>query len=112
MVTQQYNRFKDAPCFPQRDELVMNGGAGGIGSWFTLFLSKSRFKPTVYDFDRIEEHNTGGQLFRHEDVGSLKVDAVQKIVLDFCGVQVNTVAERINYNSPTHYFMFSAFDNM
>lgn len=112
MSTAQYNRFKDAPWFPQRDELVMIGGAGGIGSWLTFFLTRAGFKPTVYDFDRIEEHNTGGQLFRHSDVGSFKVDAVQNIVKTFCGTEVNTVVEAINFDSPTHYFMFSAFDNM
>ena len=56
---QQFDRFKDAPWFPQRDELVMIGGAGGIGSWLSFFLVRAGFKPTVYDFDVIEEHNLG-----------------------------------------------------
>lgn len=111
-MNQQYDRFKDAPWFPQRDELVMIGGAGGIGSWLAFFLTKTGFKPTVYDFDVIEEHNIGGQLFRPADIGSLKVNALFNIIKEFCGVEINTIASRIDENSPTHHFMFSAFDNM
>ena len=28
-------------------------------SWLTFFLVRAGFKPTVYDFDIIEEHNLG-----------------------------------------------------
>jgi molybdopterin/thiamine biosynthesis adenylyltransferase len=111
-MNQQYDRFKDAPWFPQRDELVMIGGAGGIGSWLAFFLTKAGFKPTIYDFDIIEEHNVGGQLFRPSDIGTLKVNAIFNIIKEFCGDEINTVSEKIDENSPTHYFMFSAFDNM
>lgn len=109
---QQFDRFKDAPWFPQRDELVMIGGAGGIGSWLSFFLVRAGFKPTVYDFDVIEEHNLGGQLFRKSDIGTMKVDALYKIIKEFCGEEINTFSEMITESSPTHYFMFSAFDNM
>lgn len=111
-MTQQFDRFKDAPWFPQRDELVMIGGAGGIGSWLAFFLTRAGFKPTIYDFDIIEEHNVGGQLFRNSDVGLPKVSALYNIIKEFCGNEINTVNQRIDENSPTHYFMFSAFDNM
>ena len=111
-MTQQFDRFKDAPWFPQRDELVMIGGAGGIGSWLAFFLTRAGFKPTIYDFDVIEEHNVGGQLFRNSDVGLPKVSALFNIIKEFCGSEINTFNERIDENSPTHYFMFSAFDNM
>lgn len=108
----QFNRFKDAPWFPENDELVMVGGAGGIGSWLAFFLARAGFKPTLYDFDVIEEHNIGGQLFRVSDIGNFKVNAVYDIVNDFCGQQINIENSRIDENSPTHYFVFSAFDNM
>lgn len=111
-MTQQFDRFKDAPWFPQRDELVMIGGAGGIGSWLAFFLTRAGFKPTIFDFDVIEEHNVGGQLFRNSDVGMPKVSALYNIIKEFCGSEINTFNQRIDENSPTHYFMFSAFDNM
>lgn len=107
-----HNRFKDAPWFPERDELIMIGGAGGIGSWLTFFLTRAGFKPSVYDFDIIEEHNLGGQLFRKQDVGKNKVTALYQIIKDYCGEEINTFTDKIDEDSPTHHFMFSAFDNM
>lgn len=112
MNTPQQDRFKDAPWFPQRTELVMVGGAGGIGSWLTFFLAKAGFTPTIFDFDKVEEHNLGGQLFRQSDIGKSKVSAVSEIVWDFCGVDISHSDSRIDTNSPTNPYMFSAFDNM
>lgn len=111
-TVQQFDRFKDAPWFPQKEEPVMVGGAGGIGSWLCFFLSKAGFKPMVYDFDTIEEHNLGGQLFRTQDVGKNKVSALYEIVEIFSGHQINISTDKIDENSPHHYFTFSAFDNM
>lgn len=111
-MEQQYNRFKDAPWFPKENESVMIGGTGGIGSWLTLFLARAGFKPIVYDFDVIEEHNTGGQLFRMSDVGKLKINALADIIKEFGNDQISVFNQRINQNSPVHHFMFSAFDNM
>ncbi len=81
-------------------------------SWLTFFLVRAGFKPTLYDFDIIEAHNVGGQLFRPSDIGTMKVVATYNIIKEFCGEEINTVSDRIDENSPTHYFMFSAFDNM
>lgn len=108
----QTNRFKGAAWFPQHDEMVVIGGAGGIGSWLTFFLSRAGFKPLVYDDDSVEEHNLGGQLFRQKDIGSLKVTAVYNIINEFVGEQINIQSIRVDVDSPTHLFMFSAFDNM
>jgi hypothetical protein len=111
-MEQQFDRFKGAPWFPQTDELCLVGGAGGIGSWLTFFLVRAGFKPIVYDFDVIEEHNLGGQLFRANDINVLKVDALFSIIQEYCGEQITTFSEAITENSPTHHFCFSAFDNM
>lgn len=109
---QQFNRFKDAPWFPETDELCLVGGAGGIGSWLSFFLVRAGFKPIVYDFDIIEEHNLGGQLFRKSDINIAKVVALHDIIKTFCGEEISTFNEKIDENSPTHHFCFSAFDNM
>tara|TARA_R100001377_G_scaffold85310_1_gene71514 strand:+ start:43997 stop:44686 length:690 start_codon:yes stop_codon:yes gene_type:complete len=112
-VSTQHSRFKGAPWFnTDNPESVLIGGAGGIGSWLAFFCSRANIKPMVYDFDTIEAHNIGGQLFRKEDIGSFKVDAIFNIVKSFCGMSINIFNKKIDLNSPTHYFIFSAFDNM
>lgn len=108
----QQARFKDAPWFPVASEPVVIGGAGGIGSWLTFFLAKIGFSPIVYDFDTIEEHNLGGQLFRQDDIGMYKVTALQEIVEDFCGDNISAFTEAITSETNTHHYVFSAFDNM
>lgn len=57
------SRFKDAPWFPKEETNVVIGGAGGIGSWLSLLISRAGFFPIVYDFDILEEHNLAGQLY-------------------------------------------------
>ena len=110
--TTQQSRFKDAPWFPRHDELCMVGGAGGIGSWLCYFLTKIGFKINLYDFDTVEDHNLGGQLFFQEDVGRNKVQAVSRVIQAFCNAPLSTFNERIDLNTMTHYYVFSAFDNM
>lgn len=111
-MQQQYDRFKDAPWFPKNEEVCLIGGAGGIGSWLSFFLSKTGFRPVVYDDDIIEEHNIGGQLFRVKDIGDPKVVAVSNIISEFCGDTINVFQQKIDQTTTSHYFCFSAFDNM
>lgn len=112
MSNNQQARFKDVPWFPKYQEPVLVGGSGGIGSWLSFFLAKMGYSPFVYDFDTIEEHNLGGQLFRVEDVGKLKVEALADIIRSFSGQSINTFPVPINKYSTTHHYVFSAFDNM
>lgn len=105
-------RFKDADWFPKSQEVVMIGGAGGIGSWLSFFLARAGFTPVIYDFDIIEEHNIGGQLFKYDDIGKTKVQALSDIIRDYSNIFINTFCQKIDENSPSHCFVFSAFDNM
>lgn len=109
---QQSNRFKGAAWFPENEERVIIGGSGGIGSWLGLYLARAGFMPMIYDFDRVEEHNLGGQLFTQGDIGTLKVTALQQILQKFTGDNVDVFNEEFTLESPSHHFMFSAFDNM
>lgn len=81
-------------------------------SWLCYFLTKIGFRVNLYDFDTVEDHNLGGQLFRQEDLGKLKVNAVHNVVKTFCNGTLSTFNERVTLNTMTHHFMFSAFDNM
>jgi molybdopterin/thiamine biosynthesis adenylyltransferase len=54
-------------------------GAGSIGSWTALCLGKLGCSNiTVFDFDRVEEHNVGSQIYKESDEGDIKVEALQK----------------------------------
>lgn len=108
----QHDRFKDAPWFPKEDINVIVGGAGGIGSWTTLLLARAGFQPLVYDFDVLEEHNMGGQLYPKGLVGKPKVEALQIICRDFAQEELMIFNEVIDENTPSHFYCISAFDNM
>lgn len=108
----QSSRFKDAPWYPKKDTHVIVGGAGGIGSWLTLMLSRAGYKPIVYDFDIIEEHNIGGQLFGASNIEQPKVTALSGIVKEFADTDIMANNERYQRDSMSHHYVFSAFDNM
>jgi len=102
-------------------ELVQNKkilivGAGGIGSWCTLFLSRILEKTPIYvmDYDIVEEHNIGGQFFDSFNVGSLKVAALQRQITGHYGGMVSVVNDRFTKNTGLTdvNFIISAVDNM
>lgn len=107
-----HNRFKDAPWFPTVDTYCLIGGAGGISSWLTLFLTRAGFKPIVYDFDILEEHNLGGQLYSKKQIGKPKVTALQEVVRDFADESISVFQQKYQSDSLPHNIMFSGFDNM
>lgn len=121
-MNEHYNRFKEAPWFlsmPEEEKAMIPystiniGGAGGIGSWTALFLSRAGFYTYVQDFDKIETHNIGGQFFRANDIGYFKVDVLQDLIRDFTGSQTCSVStETVGEYTPGYLFMISAFDNM
>lgn len=121
-MNEHYNRFKEAPWFlsvPEEEKAVIPystiniGGAGGIGSWTALFLSRAGFYTYVQDFDTIETHNIGGQFFRPDDTGFFKVDILQKLIYEFTGFHTCSVStEAVGNYTPGYLFMISAFDNM
>jgi len=103
------NRFQDALWYGQQEKVLI-AGAGGIGSWTALLLSRAGLDVTVFDFDRIEEHNLGGQFFRNSDIGELKVEALHSIVKSFCDKQISIFDQKVQgVYSP---FTVSAMDNM
>jgi len=107
-----FGRFKGAPWFEVQTRSALIGGAGGIGSWLTLFLSRANFECIVFDMDTVETHNTGGQLYGGTHIGVHKVQALDSVIKYLA--QTPTVPFNAPYNekSLTHYYCFSCFDNM
>jgi hypothetical protein len=105
------SRFLDAPWFKaSQTQNITLGGVGGIGSWLALFLARIGYTSlAIFDYDKFEEHNLGGQLVRLSDIERKKIIAVAEIVKDFTGKSIMLNNEYRGYNSP---IMFSAFDNM
>ncbi|NLR61094.1 hypothetical protein HGH93_23535 [Chitinophaga polysaccharea] len=78
-----YGRSKGADWFEaiyKRDIIII--GAGGIGSWLSLFLSRTGANLFIYDYDHFENHN-GGQVMFREDEGKLKTEAIKSTIASF-----------------------------
>lgn len=58
-------------------------GCGSVGSTVAENLARSGIKNfTLWDFDNVEEHNIVNQMFRVQDVGRKKVDALRDILVE------------------------------
>ena len=58
-------------------------GCGSVGSTLAENLSRCGVtKMTLWDFDTVEAHNIVNQMFRQQDVGKLKVEALKDILMD------------------------------
>ena len=106
-------RFQGLDWYSQDNApVVVVGGAGGIGSWLSFFLARANFNVILSDFDTVEEHNIGGQLFKRDQIGRYKAEAVGRNVSEFSTNTINAQIVKITEETATHEFMFSAFDNM
>lgn len=103
-------RFNLADWYSPNLKIVI-GGVGGIGSYLSFFLSRQEAELFVYDFDTIEEHNLGGQLYRTNDIGSKKTDAMAKICTEFSNKSIIDLG-KFKEGSSVLPITFSAFDNM
>ena len=58
-------------------------GCGSVGSTLAENLARCGVtKMTLWDFDKVEAHNICNQMFRQQDIGKLKVDALKDILTD------------------------------
>ena len=71
-------------------------GAGALGSLLVDNLTRQGFQSiTVADFDRVELHNTGTQLYGRGDVGAHKVDVLRAHCFRSTGVEITTFGKRL-----------------
>jgi molybdopterin/thiamine biosynthesis adenylyltransferase len=72
-------------------------GAGALGSLLADNLARQGAgRLVVIDFDRVEAHNVGTQLYRREDVGALKVDVLRGHIFRATGAEIETIAKRLD----------------
>lgn len=58
-------------------------GCGSVGSTVAENLARCGVtKMTLWDFDTVEEHNIVNQMFRQQDIGKPKVEALRDILMD------------------------------
>jgi len=106
-------RFSDALWSSPNQHIVV-GGAGGIGSWASLFLARIGHHLYIYDMDIIDETNLGGQLYGQDQIGTNKAEATKENIEYFCGDDAHvTLYERYEEKDGiVTPIMFSCFDNM
>ena len=111
----QTSRFSGADWATENHNIII-GGAGSIGSWTALLLSKTNHSSNieVWDDDSIEEVNLAGQFYPIDDIGTQKVVSLHNSIYNYSGKGINIMSARITDNQPYGNFdvFVSAFDNM
>lgn len=88
-------------------------GAGAIGSWTVLALAKMGFWDiTVFDDDTVTIENMNCQFFRFSDIGKSKALALQAMVKDFTGVEIEAFNQRYGGKNTFNGIVISAVDSM
>ena len=110
-INVQTSRFREAPWY-EEDVPVLIGGAGGIGSWLSLFLARQQCQIYIYDNDNFEEVNMAGQFFKRADINKPKTIATQENIRNFTNVYNFYTFGLYDEESITNRITFAAFDNM
>lgn len=106
-------RFSGADWLPKEREDVLIIGAGGIGSWVAFFISRIGYHSTIYDFDHVEAHNMGGQLYSHDQLFMNKGKAIYDTVNKFTGSSlISLMDEKYDQNSMDCKYTIVCVDNM
>ena len=75
-------------------------GCGSVGSTLAENLVRCGLtKITLWDFDKVEAHNIVNQMFRQQDVGKLKAEALKDILMDINPEVKDTIEV---FSSPEH----------
>lgn len=78
-LTKSYEFFQ-----PEKDQSRIHIiGCGSVGSTVAENLARCGVtKMTLWDFDDVEAHNIVNQMFRQQDIGKPKVEALRNIILE------------------------------
>lgn len=69
---------------PEKEDVRINiVGCGSVGSTVAVLLARAGVtRMTLWDFDTVEAHNLANQMFRQNDVGRLKTEALADILTE------------------------------
>jgi molybdopterin/thiamine biosynthesis adenylyltransferase len=88
-------------------------GCGATGSRIALSLAKLGVENLhIWDFDTVEGHNLANQVFGLGDVGSLKVEALDRLIQRDSGVRVKPHAEKVDGSQDLGEIVFLLTDTM
>ena len=109
----RFARFKGATWFDWLlEKPIIIGGAGGIGSFLSFFISRLGCHIYLYDMDNFEDHNMSGQLVRNSDISKAKTYVAASIAKEFSNHDLIECFEKYDKESESNPIMVSCFDNM
>lgn len=111
IINPKHSRFQDATWYGNPQEIIV-GGAGGIGSWTALLLSRIGHTLYLFDMDLIEEHNMAGQLYATKQIGRNKAEAIKETIKLYADNDNIEAMGMYDKDSPSAPIVFSCFDNM
>ena len=89
MIDNIHSRQMDIIKPSELDRPIRIIGAGGIGSWTALVLAKLGSQSIiVQDFDKVDESNTGSQIYSLSQIGQPKVEALTQSILNLTNVNI------------------------
>lgn len=110
---ERVTRFSDAEWATELEE-IMVVGVGGVGGWTAINLARIGHNLYLIDPDCVDEGNvTGGQPYRTQDIGELKVEAISRICRDFGTISpIYSVNEYYSEDVGITNIMITGLDNM
>lgn len=114
-VDESTARFSSAIWYEEiQKKTIVLAGLGGIGSYVAFLLARMHPRSMfLYDDDRVELVNMAGQLYRLEDVGKYKVDAIANTIREYSSYSsVFAIRERFTEENEAADIMICGFDNM
>lgn len=94
ITTEKQDNFIDSQKLSEWKIKVF--GLGSIGGELVKQLALVGFKDiTGYDFDTVDHDNIGSQVFVKEHIGTLKTEALQKLMKDWYDFDISISTEKI-----------------
>jgi molybdopterin/thiamine biosynthesis adenylyltransferase len=88
-------------------------GCGAIGSFSAAILAKMGAQSfTLWDDDRVEEHNLPNQYFSEADLSAPKVEALARVLKSFGAKEVTTCNSKFDNSIPASGIVIMAVDSM